>query len=154
MLHRHLRTYCIICVIAPLLAGCASEGPEIKGIVKLDGKPLDSVRVTFLPVGTGAGLGGAVADTDAAGAFKVLPQADGVTLKPGKYGVTFTRMVDAQGNVPPERDRMMMQMGGKLTESIPAKYATRVAPRADSPPAEVVEIKDGPADLTFDLKSK
>ena len=154
MKFERIAVHLIPCAMVVLSLGCGSQGPEIKGTVKLDGKPLDSVRVTFLPVGTGADLGGAVADTDAAGTFKVLPQADGVTLKPGKYGVTFTRMVDAQGNVPPERDRMMMQMGGKLTESIPAKYATRAAPRADSPPAEVVEIKDGPADLTFDLKSK
>jgi hypothetical protein len=137
-----------------LHAGCHSQGPEIKGLVKLDGTPLEGVRLTFQPLDRKLELTGAVAETDAAGAFKILPQADGVTLKPGKYGVTFSRMVDKDGKLPPPRDRLMLEMSRQLTETIPQKYATQVAPRGDAPPAEVVEIKDGPADLPFDLKSK
>ena len=140
------------CAISMWLAGCQGEGPEIKGTVKLDGKALDGVRVSFVPLDPK--LGGAVAETDASGAFKILPQADGVTLKPGKYGVTFSRMVDAQGNVPPARDRLILEKAGKLREWIPAKYSGQTVMRADTPPAEIVEIKDGPADLPFDLKSQ
>jgi hypothetical protein len=140
------------CAILVGLAGCQGEGPEIKGTVKLDGKALDGVRVSFLPLDPK--LGGAVAETDATGAFKIMPQADGVTLMPGKYGVTFSRMVDAQGNVPPARDRLMLEKAGKLTERIPAKYSAQTAMRADTPPAEIVEIKDEPAELTFDLKTQ
>jgi len=135
-------------------SGCSSQGPEIKGTVKLDDKPLDGVILTFQPLDQRANLGSAVATTDATGAFKIIPQADGTTLKPGKYGVTFSRMVDSQGKLPPERDRMMLQMSRQLTETIPPKYASRFAPRGDAPPAEVREIKNEPADLEFDLKSK
>ena len=53
-----------------------------------------------------------------------------------------------------ERDRMMLQMSRQLTETIPPKYASQFAPRGDAPPAEVREIKNEPADLEFDLKSK
>jgi hypothetical protein len=139
---------------ALLHVGCNSQGPEIKGVVKLDGKALDGVRVTFQPLGQKTELNGAVAETDSTGAFKIIPQADGTTLKPGKYGVTFSRMVDSQGKLPPERDRMMLQMSRQLTETIPPKYASQFAPRGDAPPAEVREIKNEPADLEFDLKSK
>jgi hypothetical protein len=141
-----------VCVFTICFAGCGG-GPEIKGTVKLDGKPLEGVRVSFQPLDPG--LGGAVAETDAAGAFKIMPQADGVTLKPGKYGVTFSRMVDAQGNLPPARDRLMLEMSRKLTESIPAKYAPQKAQGgAAAPPLETREITDEPAELTFDLKSQ
>lgn len=148
-----------ILTAAFVFVGCGSQGPEITGTVKLDDKPLDGVRVTFQPMDPKAKLGGAVAETDATGTFKIMPQADGVTLKPGKYGVTFSRMVDAQGQLPPARDRMMLEMSRQLTETIPAKYAAQappsgMGPSTNVPPAEIVEIKDEPANLTFDLKSK
>jgi hypothetical protein len=139
-------------IITLFFAGCSSEGPEIKGVVTLDGRPLDGVRLSFQPIG-GENLGNAVAETDATGAFKIMPQADGVTLKPGKYAVTFSRMVDAQGNLPPARDRMMLEMSRQLKETIPAKYVAQITANAPSP-AEVRDISDGPENLTFDLKSK
>jgi hypothetical protein len=144
----------ILGVSCLLGVGCGSQGPEIKGTVKLDGAPLEGVRVSFQPLDPKAETTGAIAETDASGVFKIMPQADGVTLKPGKYGVTFSRMVDAQGKLPPARDRLMLEMSRQLTETIPSKYATQSAPRGNAPPVEIREIKNEPTDLTFDLKSK
>lgn len=140
---------CLGCVL--VFSGCSSQGPEVKGTVTLDGKPLDNVRLTFEPIGAvDVNATTAIATTDATGNFRIEPQAEGQTLNPGKYGVTFSRMIDAQGQVPPAKDRPMLEASRQLKESVPAKYLSK----PNSPPAETTEIAAGTNDLNFDLKSQ
>jgi hypothetical protein len=135
------------------LAGCASRGPEVKGTVTLDGKPLSKARVTFEPLVQPAGgaVGGAVAICDENGVFNVIPQAEGRTLDPGTYAVTVSRKADAQGNVPKDEDYGQLEAANQLVESVPVKYTTFV--RGTSPEVKV-DVKDGPNDLKIELKSQ
>lgn len=121
--------------------GCASEGPEVKGTVTLDGKPLPGARVNFQPLTNNDTAVPAIAICDANGNFTVIPQAEGRTLTPANYGVTVTRKTDAQGNVPKDEDYGMMEASGTLIESVPAKYAA--APADGNYPVQI-EVKEGP----------
>jgi hypothetical protein len=136
-----------------VFTGCTPAGPEIKGTVTLDDKPLAKARLTFEPLASNpAGAeGGAVAVCDDAGKFEIVPQAEGQTLKPGNYAVTVSRKTDAQGNAPPPEEYGMLEASGTLVESVPAAY---LAVPAGGEPALKAEIKDGPNDLKFDLKSQ
>ena len=137
-----------------LVGGGCGGGPEIKGVVTLDDKPLDNVTLRFDPYNeadrTNLSVGAAV--TDSQGAFRIEPQAGGETLKPGKYGVTFSRMLDTQGKVAERKDQVMLQMSGQGKQSVPAKYVYNPAPNAQA--VEMVEIKEGTNDLKFNLKSQ
>jgi hypothetical protein len=129
--------------------GCSSEGPEVKGTVTLDGKPLARARVNFMPLTNVNTATTAAAFCDENGNFTVIPQAEGRTLDPANYGVTVSRKADAQGNVPSEEDYGMMEASGTLIESVPAKYT--VPPPDNNYPLQV-EIKEGGPVPPIELK--
>ena len=120
--------------------GCSSEGPEIKGTVTLDGKPLARARLNFQPLTNLNTAASAAAFCDENGNFTVIPQAEGRTLSPANYGVTVSRKADPQGNVPSEEDYGMMDASGTLVENVPAKYT--IAPPDGNFPLQV-EVKEG-----------
>lgn len=127
-------------VLAFGAAGCSSRGPEIKGTVTLDGKPMPKARVSFEPLDNKTTAFSASAVCDESGNFDVVPQGDGRTLNPAKYGVTVSRKTDAQGNVPPDEEYGMLDAAGTLQESIPTKYT---ATKTDGTYELTVEIGEG-----------
>jgi hypothetical protein len=58
------RTWCWITAGAVLLSGCSRSGPTVKGEVLLDGTPLESGSIRFVPVDTklGPDAGAAIKD--------------------------------------------------------------------------------------------
>ena len=104
--------------------------------------------MAFEPIGADS-VGGAVAVTDDSGAFEIVPhESTGQTLSPGKYGVTFSRKTDAQGNVPIPEDYGQLEAAGQLKESIPEKYVEKPG----TPPVEIKDIVAGTNELKFELK--
>lgn len=72
-----------ICLAALLLlVGCGPRPPVVQGVVKLDGQPLEGVRVSLIPAG-GAGFIFA-AQSETGGAFQVRAQS-------GSYKITLVK---------------------------------------------------------------
>lgn len=142
-------------VVLPLLlglVGCGnSPGPEVRGVVTLDGEPLADAEVQILPSGGDTTRNGALTRTDAQGKFEIAPDPDtGATLEPGQYNVVISKKVDRQGKVPQgiEDDMEQMEAAGMVREVLPAKYSR------ESETSLAAEIKPEPNNLTFDLKTK
>jgi len=117
--------------ISVLCTGCSGGGeklPElatVKGVVTLNGKPLENVSVVFRPEAEGGSSRGT---TDAAGKFSLMYNRDAAGAILGKHSVRFMILdADADSNM------------------IPKKYSGEKAGLS----AEVT--KDGPNDFTFDL---
>lgn len=117
-----------------LCTGCSGGGeklPElatVKGVVTLDGKPLENVSVVFRPEAEGGSSRGT---TDAEGNFSLMYNRDAAGAILGKHSVRF-KILDA------DTDSGM----------IPNKYSGEKA----SLSAEVT--KDGPNEFAFALSSK
>jgi hypothetical protein len=116
------------------VVGCGSgDAPPVlpepvpfEGIVKLDGKPVESATIMFHPRSE-KGFHGAVGTTDASGKYVLETDIGNNKTKkgivPGVYDVTVNLLVGLDGtvlkfdpNVPP------MNRGGH--ESIPMRYST------------------------------
>lgn len=101
-----------------LICGCGSSGPEtgeVKGIVRLDGKPLATGIVTFTPLGGRSATGFIKSD----GTYRLTTYHDGDGALPGKHTVTITPGVTGPQAKPDyESDRP-----SAVKSPIPAKYA-------------------------------
>jgi hypothetical protein len=135
------------CLLLVLLAsgGCSNViGPQVKGQILLDGKPLAGANVEF----TG-GPGGSHAITDDDGKFYL----DGTvykTVKPGKYLVQVTKYVHRKtGKAAADPEELgQWQAQDQVKNIVPAKYGP-----ADNPLS--ADIKEGMNELPpFQLKSK
>src|ERR1017187_1678297 len=68
--------------------GCGPSGPKavVKGMVKLDGEPLATAQVRFIPKGNNPDLGTAMTTTAADGVFTNVPDGQNNNLlRPGHY---------------------------------------------------------------------
>lgn len=144
---RHLTAMMGLIVLFLAAAGCSSSPafPKIKGQVLLDSKPVSEARVTFEGPG-----GGNVATTNEEGKFEFDGSGPYKTLKPGKYIVLVTKIVDAKtGQVPAPEDYGQLEAEGTGKSVIPLKYTD-----PQTSPLNV-EIVEGSNDLKpFELKSK
>jgi hypothetical protein len=145
-----LSAECLIAFIAAVAAGCSGGGSTVKGKVTLDGNPIGArAKVEFEPVDPKAGLNGCVVFTKDDGTFEYSPPKAAFSLKPGKYKVFISRMVDKDGNVPTDDDPGQLEMAGKLKNQVSMKYYNRQQPQF------TVDITGGTNDLPpFELKSK
>jgi len=98
---RYLIRWCIAWLGLGLLAGCGKPPmQEVKGTVKINGKPVGNCKVGFFPdveefVPDRHGFGFGV--TDPQGSYKIQhPQGDS-GIWAGKYKVTFVAWVDSEG---------------------------------------------------------
>ena len=132
--------------IALAFTGCGGsdeEGVKVTGSVVKGSAAQEGVLVNFATSDTNQGSAKA-ARTDAGGKFEVR-------VKPGKYVVVLTKMVDRKGNVPkesedPTQDQTQLEASGYLRNALPAKYA-----EASSSPLGV-EIPTGGKELPpFDV---
>lgn len=111
-----------LAVLTLIAGGCGGEeGVKVTGSVTKASKPLESVTVSFVALDKEKGVSkGAV--TNAEGKFELL-------LKPGKYTVTLTKLVDSKGNVPkasdnPNEDFAQLEAQGKLKQIMPQIYSS------------------------------
>lgn len=105
-------TVIALCVIGCLpLLGCGRAGPPVqvvRGVVTLDGQPIEGVAVTFTPTVAGAGIqafGTTQADGSyALSAFRNARPGSGTVI--GEYLVTCTKIIggDLPAEVPPPPD--------------------------------------------------
>jgi len=88
------------------LCGCSKGGGggKITGSVTADGQPVPGAKVVF--EGVNKALGMAVARTGEDGKFAFLPRpkSSEPPLKPGKYNVFISWLVDKSGKVPNDED--------------------------------------------------
>lgn len=138
-----------VCGIAFL--GCSSTPSlvPVKGVVRLDGKPIENVFVCFWalepgdPSRTGYGLG--VTDADGNVVIKDLFGKEGIF--PGKYKVTFSLWVNAQG-VPIAVNAKVRDVYGGARDIMPKKYQRQETTDV------TVEVPSKGLEQAFDLSSK
>lgn len=141
-----------------LIAGCGSGGPatvKVRGIVNLDGKPLEGATVGFTPKDGGRP---AMGTTDASGQFALTTFTPGDGAVIGTHTVTVSKIrstgqqIDAS-TVPAGSNAMPLSgptsPGAiKIEWVVPPKYAD---PKTSG---FTVEVKRGMEPVTLDLKSK
>lgn len=115
-------------LVVPLaLAGCetADDGPPlvaVEGTVTLDGKPLDSATVSFIPTGSTLGQGG-MAVTDTNGQFEIAsPDLKRKGLPAGSYKVVISRPLNPDGT-PFTATAEVGLMDSGARESLPPAYS-------------------------------
>lgn len=126
------------------------EGPEIFGLVTLDGRPLAGATVTFLPQSNDPTHPAARVTTAADGRFGLAPdEVTGATLTPGKYAVVVSKVVP-RDNVPAELkdDLEQLKAAGLVRESLPARYSRR------SKSTLTAEVHLEPNVFQFDLTTR
>jgi len=145
-------------VLAIALCGCAGEPKRVpvRGVVKLDGKPVDHVLVSFIwadrvsdPAKAGFGAGTSVAD----GTVEIKDMMGREGMWPGRYKVTFEKYITANGEPLPMNSKQESDVygsGGKggARNVLPKRY------RNPDTTDVVVEVKDTGLDTVFELRSK
>jgi len=144
-------------LVSLVLVGCGQSGPQkviptsavpVTGIVTLDGKPLASAKITFVPTDNSQGSGAAGA-TDPAGKYELralFGNKSVVGAPPGNYKVVVSLMVKPDGSPMPADSQEPPMMSG-ARESLPLKYADFV-----STPL-LPSVASSGSTFNFDLKS-
>lgn len=158
MLSGSVRTVLLGCLFCCAVTGCGESvvvpnWPDVvpcTGSVTMGGKPLTQAMVLFIPDVSTQGQGGS-AQTDDSGKYTVSSRnSKGETIPgiiPGKYRVSFSRMVKPDGSVwvpDPTSSAGPATFGAR--EELPLKY---------SDPAnsiQIAEVKAGGAPVDFDLR--
>jgi hypothetical protein len=85
--------FCWYLLLAGMLAvtgsGCGSRLSRVRGVVMLDGKPLDSAGVQFLPIGGAGQPANGITESD--GSFHVDTHAPDDGAQPGEYKVVISK---------------------------------------------------------------
>ncbi len=133
-------------------AGCGQKATvPLRGVVKLDGRPLTGATVYFLAQEVGGR--DAVGTTDAAGVFRLSTFEPGDGALPGKYKVTVhpaTEAVPGFAAATPFEAMQKASAGQKLN-----RPAVVLPPRFTEPGQTVLQ-QEVPArgDVVFELQSK
>ena len=133
--------------LAAAVIGCSGGGshPRIKGQVLLDGKSVPQARVEFKGPKSGN-----IVMTDDDGKFELDGSSAFKSLKPDKYMVLITKIVDKSGKTPEPEDYEQLIASGLGKNALPAKYGD-----PDFAQFTGIEIKEGVNELPpFELKSK
>jgi hypothetical protein len=126
--------------VAIVLAGCSgSSGPQITGLVMLDGSPLADAELLFEKRDK-EGVGKFGARCNAEGKFEV-PNIPGRNIAPGKYVVLITKWVDKKGKITEPAEIDQLRAAGLARNIVPDKYGDA----ASSPLS--AEIKEGKNEL-------
>ena len=132
-----------------VLAGCNSSGLKpVEGVVLLDGNPLPSASIQFVPQGKGKNATG-VTDSEGKFAMSTVDPRDGV--QPGSYKVVVVPLPKAsapqQFASADEAMRAAARPQPKVASTFPQKYT-----RPDLTPL-VVEVPLKEKKITLELKS-
>lgn len=147
--------FCLGTALLVLLIACAGCGKRatvpLRGMVKLDGRPLANATVYFLAQTTGGR--DSLGSTDAGGVFQLSTFQPGDGALPGKYKVIVQPATEA--------DPGLAAM--TPAEAMDASSAGRKPPRPSvvlpprySQPGQTVLVQDVPAsgEVLFELQSK
>lgn len=158
MISGSVRTVLLSCLLCYALPGCGESvavpnWPDVvpcTGTVTMGGKPLTQTMVMFIPDGSTQGPGGS-AQTDDSGKYTISSRnTNGETVPgiiPGKYKVSFSRMVKPDGSVwVPDATNSSGPATFGAHEELPLKYSD------PANPIQIADVKAGGAPLDFDLK--
>jgi hypothetical protein len=132
-------------VVTTAIAGCGGAADDlprqaISGEVKMDGAPLKSAMIQFMPAEPGVATAGAAAVTD--GRYRITADEG---LVPGAYTVSVT------SSSAPSASQASSSMPGDpappAKESIPSTYNSKTTLTAKVTP-------EGPNTFNFDLKPR
>jgi len=117
MIPKSLLCLCIFSLLViTLSAGCGSNGGDgrvgIAGTVSVDGEPLDTGVITFIPVGQGVAAGGKIVE----GLYQIKPSEG---LSPGEYKVEIDSRKPTGKKVP---ETIGAGMIDEYASVLPAKY--------------------------------
>lgn len=122
-MHRTILSTGIMAIVAALLAGCGSGGPElyrVGGKVTMDGKPLAHAEVRFLPIPKGTeAVRPSSAITDENGNYTLEYSSRKSGARPGEYQVFISTKRKAMPEIP------------AVPESVPDVYNTKTRLQAD-----------------------
>lgn len=123
--------WCALSVLMGISSGCGDGAPtvpteHVRGVVTLDGTPVEGATVTFTPVDAAAG-GAANGYTDPNGEYELTLLAPGPGMKaelgggtlPGEYRVSVIKSVAGEVAEPARGQ----SQAPKLTYVVPKKYA-------------------------------
>ncbi|TWT39349.1 carboxypeptidase-like regulatory domain-containing protein [Blastopirellula retiformator] len=142
-------------LVALVITGCSNDlmpgAVEAKGVVLLDGAPLEGATVIFSPVGDGRSANGR---TDEAGAFSLgtIAPADGVL--PGEYQVAIIKSLVDESRAT-EDPMAIQERTGQFPPSppniniVPRKFAN---PERSGLTASVSD--EGTTELKFEIETK
>jgi len=113
------------CLVALSALGCGGVTPvAVKGIVKLDGKPLAGATVTFMA--TDGAIRPATGYTDQEGAFSLTSLKNDDGAFPGEYRVLVTKMQAIEQ--PPDADAADPDAGLKHYQRLKSQKRTSLLP--------------------------
>jgi hypothetical protein len=131
----HLRFTFLLCLLALLACGCGSKVATVSGTITLDGQPLTTGNVSFLPAQSGPVATGTIRSnggyTIETGTAKGLPPGDYIVM------VVATKPVTPIPGAPEQAPELIT----------PAKYGTRETSDLRC------TVKAGSNRVNFDLKS-
>jgi hypothetical protein len=142
------------CLLLIAAAGCGGgKGPvPVRGIVKLDGKPLAGASVQFIAQDEGGR--DSTGSTDADGVFRLSTFQSGDGALPGKYKVVVQLPAATQGGAPAATPTEAQQGSAPGQQEAKAP-PTIIPPRYSQPDQTTLEQVVPPSgEIVFDLKSK
>ncbi len=155
--NRYLPLCVILSALTFSLPGCGAGGPpmgKVKGTVKLDGKPMPKLMVTFIPKSGGQTSTGV---TNSDGVYELLGTNSKGALV-GLHTVSITTMLDPAVSVPTD---MPSDSDAYANQGSPAQYTKAAVQNREKIPARyntqtelAEEVKSGSQTIDFDLKSK
>jgi hypothetical protein len=146
---KHYRLVLDFCCLLAF-AGCGSKGPDlppqypVSGTITMDGKPLASAGIMFLPRGETRGTG-AFGMSDAAGKYSLKSDHGGPGAPEGEYAVTISRVVNRDGT--PYVPKPDVAEAGER-ETLPGIYSDSMKS------VLTATVPKGGDTINFDLKSK
>jgi hypothetical protein len=150
------RTKIFLFSVTFFMLGCSHSHnlKYVEGTVTLDGKPIEAVSVSFLPVDPSMGLG-AGGYTDTRGKFKLssLVGKGGDGTQSGKYNVVFVKLAPSREQTEKEKE-LSKTNPEKITpipmiDVLPSKYNS---PKTSGFEVEIIE--SGKNVFQFDLVSQ
>ncbi|MDP1796360.1 MAG: hypothetical protein Q8K78_02715 [Planctomycetaceae bacterium] len=90
-------------MLVSLVSGCGGVKAPVEklvnasGVIKLDGKPAEAVRIRFTPINETKTVGDAWAVTKEDGSFTVTHWSNKEGVTPGSYQITFSKLVKQDG---------------------------------------------------------
>lgn len=139
-------------LLAALLAatGCGDKGDTdglvpVAGTILVDDQPAANAAVAFFPTGDTKGNGG-IGATDANGRYEITTPQGKKGLVPGKYKVTVSRRLNADGSLP---DPNIPPIESRAIETLPTKYHDK-----EKTELNVTIAADDKKAFDFDLKVK
>jgi hypothetical protein len=143
-----IRTACVLTLAAVLGCGGQVKLVPVTGVVKLDGKPVDGVRVYFWPKDQSAKTfvnQFAIGFSDKAGKFS-LRGTNGDGIEAGEYRVTFARPMTGVGKATAKPNQKGEEVGAK--ETLPPDLTEL------SRTKHTASVSEASHDFTFDLTSQ